>query len=198
MTTVYFVRHAEPNYDNHDDNTRELTAKGLADRERVTAYLADKQIGAVLSSPYKRAYDTVKPFADQSGLTIRTIDDFRERRVDSVWIEDFHAFSRRQWADFNYKLSDGECLREVLDRYLSGLSLVLTEYAGQNVVIGSHGTALSTLVDHFAPSFGYAGFESIRRVMPWIVRFVFDDAAQCVALDGFDPLSGVRTDLLHP
>ena len=27
MTTVYFVRHAQPNYENHDDLTRELTEK---------------------------------------------------------------------------------------------------------------------------------------------------------------------------
>ncbi|EGL48830.1 hypothetical protein HMPREF9964_2041 [Streptococcus dysgalactiae subsp. equisimilis SK1249] len=30
MTTLlYFIRHAEPNYDNHDDVTRELTEKGI-------------------------------------------------------------------------------------------------------------------------------------------------------------------------
>ena len=27
-TTIYFVRHAEPNYDNHDDRLRELSEKG--------------------------------------------------------------------------------------------------------------------------------------------------------------------------
>lgn len=30
MTTVYFVRHAEPDYSNHDDISRELTPKGTA------------------------------------------------------------------------------------------------------------------------------------------------------------------------
>ena len=62
MTIVYFVRHAEPNYENYDDRNRELTAKGLADRKIVTNYLADKGIEAVLSSPYKRAIDTVRDF----------------------------------------------------------------------------------------------------------------------------------------
>ena len=55
MTTVYFVRHAEPNYNNHDVSLRELSAKGLKDRKLVTAFLADKEIDAALSSPYKRA-----------------------------------------------------------------------------------------------------------------------------------------------
>ena len=42
MTTVYFVRHAEPNYNNNDDSLRELSAKGLKDKKLVTAFLADK------------------------------------------------------------------------------------------------------------------------------------------------------------
>ena len=65
MTTIYFVRHAEPNYNNHDDMSRELTHKGLKDRVLVTDFLADKQIDVVLSSPYKRAVDTVKEFAEK-------------------------------------------------------------------------------------------------------------------------------------
>ncbi len=36
MTKIYFVRHAQPNYNNHDDRLRELTPKGLEDRKKVT------------------------------------------------------------------------------------------------------------------------------------------------------------------
>ena len=39
MTHVYFVRHAEPNYENHDDSSRELSSKGLADRVLVTGLI---------------------------------------------------------------------------------------------------------------------------------------------------------------
>ena len=49
MTTVYFVRHAQPNYSNHDDLSRELTEKGLRDCALVTEFLSDKDITAVLS-----------------------------------------------------------------------------------------------------------------------------------------------------
>ena len=99
MTKVYFVRHAEPNYNNHDDLTRELTEKGLWDREKVTEFLADKEIDVVMSSPFKRAYDTVKHFADSCGETILVVDDFRERKIDNVWIPDFNSFCERQWQD---------------------------------------------------------------------------------------------------
>ncbi len=64
MTTVYFVRHAEPNYNNHNDALRELSAKGLEDRKLVTNFFADKRIDVALSSPFKRAIDTIKDFTD--------------------------------------------------------------------------------------------------------------------------------------
>ena len=59
----------------------------------VTKFLADKHIDVVLSSPYRRAVDTVKDFADSYGIEINIIYDFRERKIDSGWIEDFTLFS---------------------------------------------------------------------------------------------------------
>lgn len=116
MTNVYFVRHAEPNYKNHDDELRELTSKGLKDRNLVTEFLLDKEIDIMFSSPYKRSKDTIQEFADMKNLEIFLIEDFRERKIDSVWIEDYNSFSKKQWEDFSYKLSDGECLEEVQSR----------------------------------------------------------------------------------
>lgn len=174
MTNIYFIRHAEPNYENHDDMTRALSAKGLKDRELVTKFLMDKQIDAVVSSPFKRAIDTVRDFADKNGMDITVIDDFRERRVDSCWIEDFTSFSRNQWEDFSYKLSDGECLAEVQARNIAVLNKLLDDYQDQNVVVGSHGTSLSTIINYFDKTFGYDGFHEIRHLMPWVVQFTFD------------------------
>lgn len=42
-----------------------MKVKGLRDRTLVTEFLMDKQIDAVLSSPYKRAMDTVRDFAEK-------------------------------------------------------------------------------------------------------------------------------------
>lgn len=174
MTTIYFIRHAEPNFSNHDDLSRELSPKGLEDRKLVTQFLADKGIQIALSSPFKRAIDTIKDFTDANNLPIETIEDFRERKVDSGWIEDFNAFAKNQWENFDYKLSDGECLREVQERNIAALKQVLHQYEGKNIIVGSHGTALSTIINYYCPDFAYQQFEEIRGLMPWIVRFEFD------------------------
>lgn len=174
MTQLYFVRHAHPLYRNHDDAGRELSPKGLEDRKLVTAFLLDKGINAVLSSPYARAVDTVRHFADTIRTPIIHMSEFRERLVAGKWIDDFDSFCRRQWADFDFHLPGGECLREVQARNIAGLKRVLKEFQGQRVAIGGHGTAIATVLNHFDPSFGYEGFESIRRLMPWIVRLDFE------------------------
>ena len=93
---------------------------------------------------------------------------FRERKVESGWIEDFTSFTKMQWNDFTYKLSDGECLQEVQTRNMSALQQVLNKYAGKNIVVGSHGTALSTIINYYDHSFGYNDFEKIKNVMPWM------------------------------
>ena len=186
MTKVFFVRHAEPNYNNHDDSQRELSLQGLSDRKLVTQFLADKQIYIVISSPFKRAVDTVADFAENNGLAIEIVDAFRERKVDSCWIENFSEFTKRQWNDFTYKLSDGECLKEVQERNICALEAMLKKYPGKNIAIGSHGTALSTVINYFDKSFGYDDFEKIKRIMPWIVEFVFDENAKCIGINKYN------------
>lgn len=186
MTRVYYVRHAEPNYANHNDALRELSPKGLADRKLVTDFLKDKQINFVVSSPYKRAIDTVKDFSDKFGFEIEIIEDFRERKVDNAWIDDFVAFTKNQWNDFHYKLSDGECLYEVQTRNVCALNKLINRYQSKNIVIGGHGTALSTIINYYDASFGYDDFEDMKHKMPWIVEFCFDDTARCCAIHKYD------------
>jgi len=185
MATVYFVRHAEPNHANRDDRSRELTQKGLQDTAYVTEFFNGIEIDRIFSSPYKRAVDTIADLADERDLPIETVENFRERKVDSIWIEDFHSFSKAQWTDFDHKLTDGECLREVQDRNIAALTQVLQTCRNQTIVIGGHGTALSTVINYFDKSFGFEDFERIRKKMPWIVKFTFDGET-CLSIVEYD------------
>jgi len=189
VTTIYFVRHAEPNYENHDDTSRELSDKGLKDRRLVTDFLMDKEIDIVLSSPFKRAIDTVRDFAEVKGIDVTIIDEFKERRVDSEWIEDFNSFCKMQWEDFSYKLSDGECLEEVQNRNVFALNRVLTMHKDKNIVVGSHGTALSTIINYYDKTFGYSDFDKIRHLMPWVVEFTFEEN-ECVKIQKYNLFEG--------
>lgn len=179
MTIVYYVRHAEPNYENHDDEMRELTEKGLRDCKKVTEFLRDKEITVAVSSPFKRAVDTIRDFAESIGVEIEIIEDFRERKINSVWIENFNEFTRKQWSDFSFKLPDGECLKEVQERNIKALQKLIEKHKGKNIVLGGHGTALCTILNFYDSSFAYPDFAEMKAKMPYIVEFVFDEALRC-------------------
>jgi len=157
MTTIYFIRHAEPerSVDSiYTGRTYPLTQKGLADRELVTAFLMDKSIDVVLSSPYKRAVDTIADFAEKTGHKIELIEDFRERAVAETWLglDEWKKFAKKQWDDFDYKQPNGESIAEVQKRNLAALQDVLHRYDGKNIVIGAHGMALSSIIHHYSNS----------------------------------------------
>ena len=155
MTNIFLVRHAQSDTKNHDDRARELTAKGLKDSRLVTEFLAERAIDMVFSSPYRRSIDTVKDFADRFGHQIECVEDFRERKISDGWIADFDGFAQRQWEDFSFSLAGGESLAQVQKRNIVALERLIAQFAGKNLVIASHGTAISTIINRYNPEFGW-------------------------------------------
>lgn len=52
------------------------------------------------------------------------------------------------------------------------------ENEGLNIVVGTHGTALGTMINYYDTSFGYEQFWSIVDRMPYIMHFQYQDAMQ--------------------
>ena len=169
VTTIIFVRHAQANY-GLDDRIRPLTEDGLKSREVVVETLKDIHIDQFLSSPYRRSMETIQTAADYFGMPIETDERFREREVgtwDDGWLE-------KRWADFSCAEEGGECLASVQSRNIEALQEVLAKYAGKTVVIGTHGTALSTILNYYDKSFGLTDFLRIVGWMPYIIELTFD------------------------
>ena len=169
ITKIIFVRHAQSQY-GEDDRIRPLTESGLKNREVVLETLKDRHIDAFLSSPYKRSIDTIRTAADYFGMSIRTDERFRERKVgtwENGWLE-------KRWGDFSCAEEDGECLASVQERNMEALKEVLSDYIGKTVVIGTHGTALSTILNYYDNSFGLNDFMRIVNWMPYIVELTFE------------------------
>lgn len=174
ITTVYLVRHAEPNFYNHNDMDRELTPKGLQDCQLLLNYFSKQTIHVIYSSPYRRAIETIKSTAEFHQVSVIKRDAFRERKISSNWIEDFQNFVKKQWQDFSFKLPSGESLEEVQERTIHALKCLLKERPGEQIIISSHGTAISTIVNYFYPQFGLSDFQKLKRLFPFIIRMTFD------------------------
>ena len=174
MNKIYFVRHAKPDFTVHDDLTRPLTEEGINDSKRLTKFFKDKGITKMYSSPYKRSIDTIRGISEILDLEIELVHDFRERKISDEWIEDFKSYAEKQWEDFEYKLEGGESLREVQERNIKQLHKILEEHTDQAIVIGTHGTALSTILNYYDNTFKYISFQQFQNIMPWVVCLEFD------------------------
>ncbi|MXQ49430.1 histidine phosphatase family protein [Streptococcus pneumoniae] len=172
--TIYLIRHAEPNYNNHQDDERELTAEGLQDCQLLLDYFKDITIDRIYSSPFKRALQTIDELAKEKNLPIQIKENFRERKIDDVWIGDFNTFSQRQWQDFNYKLAKGESLQEVQDRNIQQLQEILKEQE-TSIIISSHGTAISTILNYYDYQFTFDNFQAIKQLMPFLATLSFEN-----------------------
>lgn len=173
-TTLYFIRHAEPNYKNQDDVLRELTEKGINSSKEIVNQFSSIVIDKFYSSPYRRSIDTIKPLADSKNKQITTIDELRERKLSDGWIDNFNEVARKQWEDFNYKLPNGESLKEVQERNIEALNSILATSRNETVVIGTHGTALSTIINYYQEDFKFEQFDKHKHQFPWIVRAEFN------------------------
>ncbi len=139
----------------------------------------------VLSSPFKRAYDTVAGFADAAGLDVEVIEDLRERKISNEWLPDFNSYCERQWSDFSYKLPNGECLTEVQSRNIMVLRNILNRYKGQNIAVGTHGCALNTIINYYDDSYGIKEVMDMLHKMPWAVKLSFN-GQECVSIEYID------------
>ena len=177
VTHIYFIRHAEPDFTNHDDETRPLTPRGEESAKELIENFKEITVDVFISSPFKRAIDTIKPLAVSRNSKIEIISEFQERKISDGWIDDFSDFSKKQWQDFDYKLPHGESLNEVQERNIKRLMEILNQHTEKTIVIGTHGTALSMIINHFDRSFNHQDFDMVKNKMPWIVKMTFEGMA---------------------
>lgn len=173
MTKVFFVRHAQPVHDWEDDRTRPLTAEGKADSKIVLDFLHDKNIDVFYCSPYKRSLDTIAETAAHYGKEILTDERLRER--EKGMNGNAYGMFEKRWNDHDYHEENGESIRMVQERNIAALLEILTENNDKNIVIGTHGTALSTILNFYNPHFGCNDFLRIIDWMPYIIELDFEE-----------------------
>ncbi len=171
MTRVYFVRHAQPEHAWEDDRTRPLTEEGRQDAKIVMEILKDKQIDVFYCSPYRRSIDTIEELVDYCRKEIHIDERLREREKGPGGNQ--HGMFEKRWADHDYHEDGGESIHMVQHRNIAALKEILENHEGKNIVIGTHGTALSSIMNFYSEDFGCQDFLRIIDWMPYIVELDF-------------------------
>jgi broad specificity phosphatase PhoE len=128
----YLVRHAHAEWSS--DEHRPLSERGHRDACVVADILEPFSIRAIVSSPYRRAVQTVEPLAIRKNLEIEMKTEFRERALGSWSTVTFEEAVRRTWEDPKFAHPAGETNREAQR---------------------THGNLLALILNHFDPDIGY-------------------------------------------
>lgn len=172
MISIFFVRHAQSEHDWEDDRTRPLTQEGKMDALLVKSFLVDKKIDSFYSSPYQRSIDTLVESAEHFDKEIYTDERFRERERGIEGNK--HGMLQKRWADHQYHENGGESIKMVQERNIAAVKDILRNNENTSIVVGTHGTALSTILNYYDKSFNCDSFIRIIDWMPYIIELDFE------------------------
>lgn len=123
-----------------------LSDLGRHQGEAIAKYLEDAPVDAIVSSPRKRALDTIAPLARAKGFKLDIRRDLGEMDFGRWEGLDWPAIQQRdpdhaaKWANDPATIScpDGESCDAFFVRVQDELEAVLDEYKGRTVVLAAH------------------------------------------------------------
>ncbi|MGE7884548.1 histidine phosphatase family protein [Bacillus sp. NPDC094077] len=172
MSTIYFVRHAHSTY-TKEERERPLSEKGHLDAEDVTRLLKDEHIDVVISSPYKRAIQTVQGVANIYNLSIQIEEDLRERLLSTEPVADFNVAMQNVWEDWTFAYEGGESNDVAQSRAVLCMQNILEKYKDKNIVIGTHGNIMVLLMNYFDRKYDFQFWKTLH--MPDVYKLTFDN-----------------------
>ena len=158
MVKILVVRHgfSQSNLDGtftgHIDAP--LTDLGLKQGKLVSDYIyKNYKIDAIYSSDLSRAVSTIKPLADNLNMPIKTDKNLREI-YGGVWegktiakIKELYSSDYEKWHGYAEDMcpTEGESMREVMQRSKNALLNIARENQGKTVVVATHGGLIKAL-----------------------------------------------------
>jgi broad specificity phosphatase PhoE len=170
VTRILLARHGETDW-NRDNRFQGHADPPLNDAGReqaaaLAASLAGERLGAVYSSPLRRAVETAELVAARHGLEPTPVDALREVDVGS-WqgltrteIESRFPEQFSRWLAFGQGWEDGETYEEMGVRVIRALSELSTRHDGERVVALTHGGPIRAAI---AAASGISHSEARRR-----------------------------------
>jgi 2,3-bisphosphoglycerate-dependent phosphoglycerate mutase len=171
MDELYIVRHCEATGQAPD---APLTEVGLAQAEALAAALP-RGVDRIISSPYKRALQSITPFADRHGLAIEIDDRLRERALGSPGATDWRKALEATFEDHDLRFADGESNRAAMQR---GVAVIDGIAGASRPMVVTHGNLMAMLLRSFDPSVGFEHWS--RLTNPDVYQVTFGAGAPAV------------------
>lgn len=176
-TTIMMIRHAQSPFVLGEERTRPLSVKGEMDAHKISALMADVKIDAIISSPYKRAIQTIEDIAKHHHLEVQVIEELKERSLKGNYRlsdEEIHKAIESSFEDDDFSLQEGESVKDVQNRAIPVIHHLLKQYEGKTIIIGTHGNVMTIIMNYYNKTYGYDFWQSTTK--PDIYKLTFSGA----------------------
>lgn len=174
MKTIYLIRHCKAE---GQEAAAQLTGLGREQAQQLGEVLEAYHIEYVVSSPYLRAMDTIRPFCDKKMLALHTDDRLVERVLSTNNYEDWMEKLASTYGDLEVTFAGGESSREAMDR---GVALIqeLLKRPENNFAVVTHGALMSLILKFFDGSYGFEQWKCLTN--PDIFRVVVNQGEAAI------------------
>ncbi|WP_318240746.1 histidine phosphatase family protein [Sporosarcina gallistercoris] len=115
-----------------------------------------------MSSPYKRAIQTVQPLANQLNVEIEMNSQLEERVLSSESLSDWMEKLRETFDDRSLKFEGGESSEDAASRIVEVVESALkSEY--EHTVVVTHGNLLALLLNHYDKQFSFDEWKNLSN-----------------------------------
>ncbi|KKI90624.1 phosphoglycerate mutase [Bacillus sp. SA1-12] len=159
MKSIYLVRHCEAK---GQDASAELTTRGFNQAIELSNFFAELTVERIISSPYKRAIQSVQPLAKRLEIEIESHTQLTVRILSTCNLPDWYEKLKITFDDLGVKFEGGESSQEAMQRILAVVEEEFRSECDHSVIV-THGNLLSLLLHHYNKEFGFDEWKNLSN-----------------------------------
>ncbi|KAB2451058.1 histidine phosphatase family protein [Bacillus sp. CH126_4D] len=173
MKKLIVIRHCSAT---GQERNAELTIAGKNQANTLATFLLENQpqIDYIISSPFVRAIDSIRPYALQANLSIQEDERLAERILSDVPMADWMQKLESTFTNIDIAFSGGESTKQATDRAISLIQDVL-QLNHTTTLLVTHGNLLTLILKRFDHTIGFNEWRALTN--PDVYEIVIDE--QC-------------------
>ncbi|UFU01232.1 histidine phosphatase family protein [Radiobacillus kanasensis] len=154
MKRLILIRHCNAE-GQHKDSP--LTYDGIHQARHLATFLQEAgfSIDRILSSPYLRAIESIKPYAEQQMTSIEIDDRLKERILSEEPIDDWLDVLEQSFDNQDFRLPGGESSNDARERVRQLLDELQQDEEHSDIAVVTHGNLLAILLSEFQVDIGF-------------------------------------------
>lgn len=162
LKKIFLVRHCLAE-GQHKDSP--LTTVGMRQAILLSQFFNKQNIAidSIISSPYLRAIESIKPFAESKNLDVELDSRLQERILSNEPVDDWMEVLEQSFNEMDFKLPGGESANDAIARGNDVFDSILRDNELNNVILVSHGNLISLLLKRFDKTIGFDEWKNLNN-----------------------------------